>query len=96
MFVLREIWKDGEESNTILGKNYSLVYEDCKSTDDYDKYNEQVKKVYGCNSLNEMNPKPNIYGFVLGEYGKVTLPLYKPVKNYIVMEIGKTFSNISY
>jgi len=95
MFVLREIFEDGSESNRYIGDHYS-IYSKFKNKKNFDNC---FKDVYG--ELNEGadTPSPNIYAFIqiwgLSSDDDNIVPLYVKSKNYIVTENGNTYDNIS-
>ena len=86
MYTLRKIFKDGSESNKIIGDSYLLISDD---NVDFDKSMEVYFK-------GDAPKEHEIYLFLSHEDGKRLLPLYKTQQNFIVSDSGKTFSNLTH
>ena len=91
MFVLREVFPDGTESNRYLGDHYTVTAKSLRPIE----FDECVKDVYDVDDFESMDPKPNIYGFIRTWDIESAFPLYKGNKNYIVTENGNTYDNVS-
>lgn len=90
MFALRTIFKDGTQSNTDLGKHYLFVgkFESQEQFDitfyEFYEVEDIDKELYN-----------SVYAFVIGEGGRLVIPLYDDSHNYIMSDNGRTFANLS-
>ncbi len=96
-FILRKVYKDHTENNTILGDNYSFVHREYN----YDEFNKAFEACFEKNHVADDdttsdNFTKNTYAFILSKDGSVITPLYKKQGNYIMTEGGKTFANLTY
>lgn len=93
MFIFREVLNGGlQEANYHLGENFTIVNNDTNIDQDYSLFDSICKKVYG-NTFSNLDPKPNIYAFVLDEHQNPH-PIYVGALNYILNKDGKTFYKI--
>lgn len=93
MFILRDFTADKcLQSNTCLGDRYSLVYET-----DGEIFKDTMKIVFGSNIGDIQNPIDSyLYAFLVYDFGKEIIPLWKDGHYWIMTESGKTFANITY
>ena len=86
MFVLRKIFGCGVENNFILGNSYQLILAEHNSLE----FQDVARREFG----DEFNDE--CYGFVIGEDINIIHSLWRKQKNYIMMENGNTFANLTY
>lgn len=85
MFVLRTIFGNGIENNYVIGDHYQLVLKETNSLE----FESIFKQCFG-------DFKEECYGFVIGEDISNPHALWVCQKNYIMMDNGNTFANITY
>lgn len=95
MYTLRTFTEDSEVNN-YLGEQYEVI----KREEAYDRFSEIFKDYFEREHLADLSPSSDeemqrCYAFVLNDK-KEPMPIYKGQKNYIVMDSGKTFSNLTY
>ena|SRR3990167_8219134 len=96
MFILRRITSEHRTLNTIIGENYSVVYNGSK--DDQQEFDAMFKRMFvidvkSNNYIREM--KEEVYAFIISDSGSRCEPMYKKSYYYVMTESGKTFENIS-
>lgn len=86
MFVLRKYFGNGIENNFALGNSYQYINKETNSLE-----------FESCmiDSLGE-DVDEECCGFIVGEDVKNIIPLWKVQKNYIMMDNGKTFANLTF
>lgn len=95
MFILREIFKDNLETNSIIGDSYSFIDRE-KS---YDEFSRSFKLFFDVDHVADLDDSSTefskkCYAFI----NNITslIPLYKDRMYFIMTDSGRTFSNVSY
>ncbi len=91
MFILRQISKEGIESNSIIGDSYNFIHKDINYREFCKTFELTFEKSYE-EDLKDDNAK-TCYAFISN--GVFMRPLYKGNSYFIMTEGGKTFSNVS-
>lgn len=87
--ILQTTFTDGEQVNTDLGKEYSLIEKGiCQ-----DKFNEASKTYYG---EDHVSFEKDTYAFIVSDSVRKIIPLYKDFHNAIITENGALFSNLTF
>lgn len=84
MFILRRITLELMQINTYLGLEYVVILKDLSKLD-FERTTEQWTS----------EDKKNLYGVITFDAGESIMPLYEDSTYYIMIEDGKTFSNVS-
>lgn len=85
MFILRRVTSRGHQSNQILGKSYSTLFEWQEG--------EENKKDYKAALSRQCHPD-DVWAFIFNG-GEEPIPLYKNSHYYVMCSDGKTFEKIS-
>ena len=84
MFILRQINKEGLESNMCLGNRYSITYKE--------QHPVRFKELLGVTVTHPDQGK--IFAIVSFDQGSDDYPIYEGQSYYIMTESGRTFDNI--
>lgn len=85
MFILRQINKEGLESNMCLGNRYSITNRDQHPV----RFNESL-------GVTVTHPdQEKVFAIVSFNKGSDSYPLYEGQSYYIMTESGRTFANVT-
>jgi hypothetical protein len=85
MFALRQINREGLESNLSLGNRYNIVHRD--------RHPERFKEALG-NTVTHPDQE-KVYAILIYDGGTDSYPLYEGQYYYIMTESGRTFDNVT-
>lgn len=86
MFVLRQINKDGLQTNLSLGEEYSITHKE-RSPDSFQ---------FQVDELKDFPQKDQCYAVISFNNGSEWWPLYQNFQYYIMTGGGKTFDNVTF
>lgn len=86
MYTLRTIFQTKIERNNYLGNNYEIIKKENVLEFEF-HFNDLFK------GDEELNDKENVFAFIITP--KISIPLYKTSKYYIVSENGKTYQKLN-
>ncbi len=85
MFILRQINKEGLESNLIIGDYYVLTLED--------QHPKRFKEWF---ETTAMGSDSECYGYLTYKDGTSIISLFKDHEYYIMTESGRTFKKLNF
>lgn len=93
MYTLRHVYKDGTQTNSLIGNEYTLVMR----FESHNEFNNIFKEFYGHFHVADgdetsNNTSMDCIGFLVTS--KETIPINKSTDSYIMTEGGKTFQRI--